>query len=89
VVGAFAFTFSVPLILLGNGLGALVLRHLTVSNIERIKKYKYLKNGAMYSVLFLGLIMVLESFGYDVPAWLSPVVTFAAVGYFTGSQNST
>ena len=33
VIGAFAFTFSVPLILLGNGLGALVLRKLTVSNI--------------------------------------------------------
>src|SRR3990167_4695978 len=28
VIGAFAFTFSVPLILLGNGLGALVLRKL-------------------------------------------------------------
>jgi len=34
VIGAFAFTFSIPLILLGNGLGALVLRKLTVSNIE-------------------------------------------------------
>jgi hypothetical protein len=82
VIGAFAFTFSIPLILLGNGLGALVLRKLTVSNIERIKRYKYLKNGAMYSILFLGLIMVLDSFGYDIPAWLSPVITFGTVGYF-------
>jgi len=82
VVGAFAFTFAVPLILLGNGLGAFVLRKLTVSNIERIKKYKFLKNGAMYSVLFLGTIMILDSFGFDIPAWLSPIVTFATVGYF-------
>lgn len=82
VIGAFAFTFSVPLILLGNGLGALVLRHLTVSNIERIKRYKYLKNGAMYSILFLGAIMILDSFGYNIPPWLSPIVTFGAVGYF-------
>src|SRR3989344_6231381 len=50
VLGAFAFTLSVPLILIGNGLGALVVRQLTVSNIERIKKYIYLKNGAMYSI---------------------------------------
>lgn len=82
VIGAFAFTFSIPLILLGNGLGALILRKLTVSNIERIKKYKYLKNGAMYSILFLGAIMVLDSFGFDIPVWLSPIIAFSTVGYF-------
>ncbi len=82
VIGAFAFTLSVPLILLGNGLGAFVLRKLTISNIERIKKYKYLKNGAMYSILVLGVIMLLDAFGVHVPPWLSPVATFGTVGYF-------
>jgi uncharacterized protein len=82
VIGAFAFTFSIPLILLGNGLGALVLRWLTISNIERIKRYKYLKNGAMYSILFLGAIMILDSFGFHIPHWVSPVITFGVVGYF-------
>ncbi len=82
VVGAFAFTFSIPLILLGNGIGALVLRKMTVSNIERIKKYKYLKNGAMYSMLFLGVIMSLDAFGFHIPHWISPVVTIGAVAYF-------
>lgn len=82
VIGAFAFTFSIPLIILGNGLGALVLRKLTVSNIERIKKYKYLKNGAMYSILCLGAIMILDSFGFHIPAWLAPVVAFGTIGYF-------
>lgn len=82
VIGAFAFTFSVPLILLGNGIGAIVLRQLTVSNIDRIKKYKYLKNGAMYSILVLGMVMILDSLGYHIPHWLSPVATFATVGYF-------
>lgn len=82
VVGAFAFTMFVPFILLGNGLGAIVLRQLTISNIERIQKYKYLKNGAMYSILFLGVVMLLESFGYHIPEWLSPILTFGTVGYF-------
>ncbi len=82
VIGAFAFTFSVPLILVGNGLGALVLRKLTVSNIDRIKKYKFLKNGAMYSILFLGLIMLMDSFGFHIPHWLSPLITIGTVGYF-------
>lgn len=82
VLGAFAFTLSVPIILLGNGLGALVVRQLTVGNIERIKKYVYLKNGAMYSVLFLGLFMVSESFGLRLPAWVSPISTMGIVGFF-------
>jgi len=82
VIGAFAFTFSVPLILLGNGLGAFVLRKLTISNIDRIKKYKFLKNGAMYSILFLGVIMLLDSFGFHIPPWVSPIITFGTVGYF-------
>jgi len=82
VLGAFAFTLSVPLILLGNGLGALVVRQLTIGNIDRIKKYLYLKNGAMYSVLFLGLFMVMESFGLHIPVWLSPLVTCGVVAFF-------
>lgn len=82
VIGAFAFTFAVPLILIGNGLGALVLRQLTISNVERIKKYKYLKNGAMYSIFFLGIIMTLDSFGFHIPPFISPLITFLTVGYF-------
>jgi uncharacterized protein len=82
VLGAFAFTLSVPLIILGNGLGALVVRQLTVKNIDNIKKYIYLKNGAMYSIFALGLIMILDSFGVNIPSFISPVVTFAIIGYF-------
>ena len=46
IVGAFAFTFSVPFILVGNGIGALILRKLTISNIDRIKQYRFLINQA-------------------------------------------
>jgi hypothetical protein len=82
VIGAFAFTMSVPLIIIGNGIGAAVVRQLTVGNIDRIKRYIYLKNGAMYSILCLGIIMMADAFRYDVPVWLSPIVTFGIVGYF-------
>lgn len=82
VIGAFAFTFSIPLILLGNGLGAFVVRELTIHNIEKVKKYRYLKNGAMYSVFFLGIIMLLTSFGASVPEFVSPLITFLVIGYF-------
>lgn len=82
VLGAFAFTLSVPLILIGNGIGAVVVRQLTLSNINRVKRYVYLKNGAMYSVLVLGIVMIVEGFGVHVPEWISPVMTIVVIGYF-------
>ena len=82
VLGAFAFTLSVPLILLGNGLGAFLVRQLTVGNIERIKKYVYLKNGAMYSILVLGMIMIMHAFGVHIPEYVSPLATFIIIGFF-------
>ena len=82
VLGAFAFTLAIPLILIGNGIGAFVVREFTIRNIERVKKYKYLKNGAMYSIFALGSIMILDSFGYEIKAWVSPVMTFLIIGYF-------
>jgi len=82
VLGAFAFTLSVPLILLGNGFGALLVRELTMRNIEHIKKYVYLKNGAMYSILVLGIVMILHSFGFKVPEYVSPLSTFIIIGFF-------
>lgn len=82
VLGAFAFTLSVPLILIGNGIGAIVVRQLTVANIDRVKRYAFLKNGAMYSVCVLGIVMIAHGFGVHVPEWLSPVLTIGIIGYF-------
>jgi uncharacterized protein len=82
VLGAFAFTLAVPLILLGNGIGAVIVRELTIRSVDTIKRYKYLKNGAMYSVFFLGCVMLLNSFGYAIPEWLTPIITIAIIGYF-------
>ena len=82
VVGAFAFTMSVPLILIGNGLGALVVRQLTIKNIDNIKKFAYLKNGAMYSILCLAVLMCAEAFGLELPVWVAPAATILIVGIF-------
>ncbi len=82
VLGAFAFTMSVPLILIGNGIGAFVVREATLKSINQIKKYKYLKNGAMYSVFFLGCVMLYDSFGHHMPEWLTPVTTIIIITYF-------
>lgn len=75
VIGAFAFTISVPLILLGNGIGAIVVREFTIRGMHYITKFAYLKNGAMYSIGMLGAIMILESLGQHYPFWLAPLNT--------------
>ncbi len=82
VIGAFAFTVSVPLIILGNGLGAFVVREFTIRGIDLITKFAYLKNGAMYAIGVLGAMMMLESFGHEYPFWLAPLNMIILLGIF-------
>ena len=80
VIGAFAFTINLFLILIGIGIGALVVRELTIKGIDSIAKYKFLKNGAMTSIGFLGLFMLIESFHVELPSYVPIVVTFLVIG---------
>jgi uncharacterized protein len=80
VVGAFAFTINLLLILIGLGIGALVVRELTIKGIDTISKYKYLKNGALTSIGFLGIFMLVESFGLELPSYFPTIVTLIVIG---------
>lgn len=82
ILGSFAFTISVPLILIGNGIGAFIVRFFTVKGLETVRKYRYLKNGAMYSVGALGTLMIFESFGKEIASWVAPVNTLVIVTVF-------
>jgi len=87
VLGAFAFTTSILLILIGNGIGALVVRQLTIVGIEKVSQYKWLKNGAMTSIGVLGLFMFMKSFGVFIPEYLPTLTTVGLVGLtFWSSQ---
>jgi uncharacterized protein len=80
VIGAFAFTINLVLILIGIGVGAIVVRELTIKGIDTIAKYKYLKNGALTSIGFLGLFMMVEAFNIELPSVLPIIITFALIG---------
>jgi hypothetical protein len=67
---------------IGTAIGAIAVRELTARNIESVKKYKYLKNGAMYSIAFLGAIMLVDAFGGHIQQWVSPLATVAIMAYF-------
>lgn len=81
VVGAFAFTTSIPLIFIGNGIGALIVRQLTIKGIDQVAKYKWLKNGAMTSIGILGIFIILKSFGVHIPEYLPTITTIFFVGF--------
>lgn len=82
VIWAFAFTSSIPLILIWNWIWAVVVRQLTISNIENIKKFWYIKNWAMYSIFILSIIMILEWFWIEVPTVVSPIATISCLWFF-------
>jgi len=59
-----------------------VVREITIKSIDKIQKYKYLKNGAMYSILALSCVMLLDSFNFPIPSCLTPILTIGIILYF-------
>jgi hypothetical protein len=80
VIGSFAFTINLLLIFIGIGIGAIVVRELTIKGIDQVARYKYLKNGAMTSIGFLGLFMLIEAFGLELPSYVPIAITLLLVG---------
>jgi hypothetical protein len=64
VIGAFAITPNIVLIMLGLGIGALFVRSLTVWMVEKgvLDEYKYLEHGAHYAIGVLAVIMLIKIF---------------------------
>lgn len=69
VIGAFAITSSVVLIMAGLGAGALWVRAMTVHLVRTgtLAKYRYLEHGAHWAILFLGGIMIAKLYHVHLP----------------------
>jgi len=50
--------------------------------VDRIRNYPYLKNGAMYSIFCLSIVMLWNGFGHHLPEYVAPVLTIFIIGYF-------
>ncbi|AJE46890.1 DUF475 domain-containing protein [Celeribacter indicus] len=59
VIGAFALTQNLFLIVIGLGIGAMYVRSMTVMLVERrtLAQFRYLEHGAFYSILVLSCVM--------------------------------
>lgn len=64
VIGAFAITGNIFIILIGLGIGAFFVRSLTIYFVQSktLTKVRYLEHGAHYAIGFLALVMFLKIF---------------------------
>ena len=72
VIGAFAITANIIIIMIGLGIGAMFVRSLTILFVEKktLAKYIYLGHGAHYAIGFLAILLLLKIFMH-LPEWLS------------------
>ena len=64
VIGAFALSSDIFIIMIGLGIGAMFVRSLTIYMLEKktLAEYRYLEHGAHYAILALSLIMLAKIF---------------------------
>ena len=64
VIGAFALSSDIFIIMVGLGIGALYVRSITIHLVEAgtLSEYKYLEHGAHYAIGALALIMFIKMF---------------------------
>lgn len=72
VIGAFAITNSIILIIAGLGTGAVWVRAMTIHLVRAniLEKYIFLSNGAHWAIGVLGSIMLLHLYGIVLPEWI-------------------
>jgi len=81
VIGAFAITSDVVIIMLGLAIGAMFVRSLTVFLVHKgtLDEYVYLEHGAHYAIGILAVIM-LASVKYHIPEWFTGLSGVAFIG---------
>ncbi len=64
VIGAFALSSNIFIIMIGLGIGAMFVRSLTLYFVENktLSEYRYLEHGAHYAILALALVMLAKMF---------------------------
>lgn len=72
VIGAFAITNDVLLIIAGLGAGAVWVRSLTVYLMRTgvLSKYRYMEHGAHWAILALGAVMLTKLYHVELPEWM-------------------
>jgi hypothetical protein len=72
VIGSFAITSSIIIIMAGLGAGAVWVRAMTIHLVKAkvLSKYIFLEHGAHWAIAFLGSIMLLKLYHVELPEWI-------------------
>jgi len=64
VIGSFALSSDIFVIMIGLGIGAMFVRSLTIYMLRNktLAEYRYLEHGAHYAILALAIIMLCKIF---------------------------
>ena len=75
VIGAFAVTGNIFIIMIGLGVGAMYVRSMTLHFVDKgtLQEYKYLEHGAHYAIGALAAIMLTKIF-FHVPEAITGLV---------------
>ena len=90
VIGAFAITNDVVIIMLGLAIGAMFVRSMTVYLVDRgtLEEFVYLEHGAHYAIGILAAIMF-ASVKYEIAEWVTGLsgVAFIAVSIWSSLRH--
>ncbi len=91
VIGAFAITKDIVIIMIGLGIGAFFVRSLTILLVQKrtLQNYIYLEHGAHYALGALALMMLLGIF-YTIPEVVIGSVGFVliALSYYSSVRTN-
>lgn len=81
VIGAFAITNDVIIIMLGLAIGAMFVRSMTIFLVEKgtLDEFIYLEHGAHYAIGALAVIMLLATMHIEVPEIVTGLIGVAFI----------
>ena len=89
VIGAFALSSDVFIIMIGLGIGAMFVRSLTLYMLEKktLAEYRYLEHGAHYAIMALAVIMLIKIFFHIDELIIGTIgISFIAVAIYHSVQ---
>ncbi len=83
VVGAFALTDNIVIIMAGLGAGAVWVRAMTLHLVKTgaLARYKFLESGAHWAILALSLVMLLKLFEVELSEWFIGSIGLILIGF--------
>ncbi len=92
VIGAFALTDNIIIIMAGLGAGAIWVREMTLHMVHTnaLVRYRYLEHGAHWAIFVLGCIMLLKLHHIELPEIIVGIVglVFVAAALFSSRRAS-